>query len=75
MRKRILVTLLLVAGAATASGCRTFDRACDVIDWTGGAISATADILRASGEDIESVWSPTGGAALDAVGLSGKDAK
>lgn len=70
MRKRILAAVLLIAGAATNSGCRTFGKAVDVIDWTGGAISATADILRASGEDIGSVWSHSGGAALDGLGIT-----
>ena len=54
---KYLLALALVLGS---TGCRTFDRVVDVIDWTGGAISATADILRASGDDVESVWGTFG---------------
>lgn len=65
-----LVTAVLV-GAMLAPGCKTFGRVVDVIDWTGGAISASADILRAAGDDLSDVWGATGGEVPGLLGLIG----
>ena len=50
----------VIALALACAGCKTFGRVVDVIDWSGEALSATADILRATGDDIGSVWDFTG---------------
>jgi len=69
MRNRTVVVAALLVAGLSLPGCQTFGKVVDVVDWTGGALSASAEILRGAGQDIGAVWGATGGVFTGAIGI------